>query len=111
MSPQLSSMTDLVAYLETLEKRVVALERENRDLEGQKQNLNAYIGELGGDAQKLLPKTSLLSPNFLMRAFTVWGHYFVAQLIISIPLTCIYLIIVYSMVRQGIPILPGFPTP
>ena len=32
-----------------------------------------------------LPKTSLLSTSFLARAFTVWGHVFVVQLILSIP--------------------------
>jgi hypothetical protein len=35
--------------------------------------------------QSHLPDTSLVSDSFLTRAFTVWGHYFVAQLIISIP--------------------------
>ncbi len=32
------------------------------------------------------PNTSLLSPNFLARAFTVLGHLIVAQLIIAIPI-------------------------
>ena len=30
-----------------------------------------------------LPNHGLMSDNFLYRAFTVWGHYFVAQLIIA----------------------------
>jgi hypothetical protein len=32
-----------------------------------------------------LPETALLSQSFLSRAFTVWGHLFVAQLILAIP--------------------------
>jgi hypothetical protein len=31
-----------------------------------------------------LPETALLSSSFLTRAFAVWGHQFVASLIISI---------------------------
>jgi hypothetical protein len=106
MSPQLNNMTDLVVYLDSIEKRVLTLERENQALQDQKEVLNRYIQELGGDVQKNLPKTSLLSSNFLMRAFTVWGHYFVAQLIISIPITIVSIIVFFSLLRQGISILP-----
>jgi len=111
MSPQFGNMNELTAYLESLEKRLLALESENQALQEQKETLNRYIQELGGDAQKLLPKTSLLAPNFLQRAFAVWGHYFVAQLIISVPITCISYLIMYLLIQQGIPILPGIPTP
>ena len=110
MTPQFSNMNEMLTYLESLEKRLVVLERQRQDLEGQKETLNRYIQEMGGDAQKLLPKTSLLAPNFLQRAFAVWGHYFVAQLIISIPITCIYFIFVFLLVREGVS-LPGLPTP
>jgi hypothetical protein len=108
MSPQFKDMNELTDYLDSLEKRIKALERENEGLQTQKDSLNRYIHELGGDAQKLLPKTSLLSPNFLLRAFTVWGHYFVAQLIISIPIACLYFAFFFWVLRQGVPI---FPTP
>lgn len=40
-----------------------------------------------------LPKTNLLSPNFMTRAFAVWGHYFVSNLILAIIFTCISLVI------------------
>jgi hypothetical protein len=106
MSPHFGNMNELTAYLEALENRVLSLEREKQALQDQKETLNHYIQELGGDAQKLLPKTSLLAPNFLQRAFAVWGHYFVAQMIISIPLACIYFIIVYLLLQQGVSIIP-----
>ncbi|MEW6092377.1 MAG: hypothetical protein AB1531_00280 [Chloroflexota bacterium] len=106
MSPQFNNMNDLVAYLDSLEKRIQTLERENQSLVSQKESLTRYIQELGGDAQKMLPKTSLLSPSFLQRAFTVWGHNFVAQMIISIPILCIYFIAIYMMIQQGLPIIP-----
>jgi hypothetical protein len=40
-----------------------------------------------------LPNTSLISKNFLTRAFAVWGHYFVSSLLIGIGFSCISLII------------------
>ncbi len=40
-----------------------------------------------------LPKTNLVSPNFLTRAFAVWGHYFVSNLILAIIFSCIGLVI------------------
>jgi hypothetical protein len=43
-----------------------------------------------------LPKTSLLSTQFLVRAFTVWGHLFVAQLILAIP----FAIFVFAMLMD-----------
>ncbi len=32
-----------------------------------------------------LPNSWLFSENFLKRAFAIWGHYFVANLIIGFP--------------------------
>ena len=36
-----------------------------------------------------LPKIGLLSRNFLTRAFSVWGLYFVSSLLIGIGISCI----------------------
>ena len=67
---------------------VMALEGKIHQLEGQVQQLNNQIAQLyanrGGS-------TALQSPNFLSRAFAVWGHYFVAQLIISLGIAIILL--------------------
>lgn len=46
-----------------------------------------------------LPATSLLSDSFLRRAFTVFGHYFIANLIIAIPIWIIMLIAAF--IRGG----------
>jgi len=94
MPPQFNNMNDLTNYLTALEDRV-------RTLESQNESLKRYVTDLGGDAQKMLPKTSLLSPSFIQRAFAVWGHYFVAQLIIGVPIACIYFAIVYLMLSQN----------
>ena len=105
MSPQFNSMDELVAYLGTLEERLRSLETENLSLKLQNETLNNYMKEMGGVSQKMLPKTNLISPKFLRRAFTVWGHSFIAGLIISIPFV-ILAIVVYLALQQGINLLP-----
>jgi len=35
----------------------------------------------------------MLSPNFLTRAFAVWGHNFVASLLIGIAISCVMTVI------------------
>lgn len=39
------------------------------------------------------PNIKMLSPNFLTRAFAVWGHNFVASLLIGIAVSCVMTII------------------
>jgi len=106
MSPQFQNMNDLVNYLDFVESRVEGLEGQVETLKMKNETLDNYIKNLSGDAGKILPKTGLISPGFIQRAFTVWSHYFVAQLIISVPIVCIYLIIVIVMVQQGISNIP-----
>ena len=38
-------------------------------------------------------ESGLTSRNFLTRAFSVWGHFFVANLLISIGLTCLFVVL------------------
>jgi hypothetical protein len=77
MSPHFNNMNELTSYLDAMENRVKALE-------GQNEYLHRSISQLGEDAPKKLPETGLLSHNFFKRAFTVWGHNFVVQLIIGL---------------------------
>jgi hypothetical protein len=77
MSPQFNSMNELTSYLDTMENRVKTLEDQNEDL---RRTITA--GE--EKTTKALPETNLLNHSFFKRAFTVWGHYFIAQLIIGL---------------------------
>ena len=77
MSPQFNSMDELTSYLDAMENRV-------KILEGQNDYLRRSISKLGQDTPKALPETGLLSHSFFKRAFTVWGHYFIVQLLISL---------------------------
>lgn len=100
---QFRTQAELVNYLEMLEQRVVSLELENQ---ASKDSLNlpssaAIPIQVQQWLQKLLPQTSLLSPSFIRRAFTVWGHYFVAQLIISAGALVIYLLVMVIILATG----------
>ncbi|KPL20365.1 MAG: hypothetical protein AMJ93_12095 [Anaerolineae bacterium SM23_84] len=73
--PENNQFSQSTASHIALEEHIAHLEERIAYLEGQ------------------LPNTKLLSPNFLTRAFTVWAHYFVANLIIAIPIIFIGLIL------------------
>lgn len=65
-----------------------------QQLEGQVQQLKNQLSQLSSEVYANRAGSSALqSTNFLNRAFAIWGHYFVAQLIISIGLVIIYLCI------------------
>lgn len=68
---QNTSSTDL--YIQSLENRIARLEEQISRFKV---------------SQPQLPDTALVNQSFLKRAFAVWGHYFVAQLLIAIPIWC-----------------------
>ena len=63
------------------------------ELRGRVQTLEGKLESIETSGGVGIPQTSLLSPNFLARAFTVWGHYFVANLLIglaiALPFICL----------------------
>jgi flagellar biosynthesis protein FliR len=48
-----------------------------------------------------IPDSNIISPNFLKRAFTVWGHYVVAGFIIAIPFMCLSMLFVLVLAFFG----------
>ena len=90
--------TDLNTYLLSLESRISALEVESR---ARKPELDFYERDnqrVSRILNQAIPKTSLLSRSFLGRAFSVWGHYFVAQMIIAGGFFVVYLVIILIFV-------------
>jgi hypothetical protein len=49
--------------------------------------------QAAGRQNQALPNTALVSRNFLARAFAVWGHFFVSNLLISIAISCVFVVI------------------
>lgn len=90
-TPQFQSMNDLTVYLEAQQQRITALESELQALKASPQPPDD--SRTRAIVQAALPQTNLLSPSFMTRAFTVWGHYFVSQLIIGLGIGVVYLII------------------
>ncbi len=76
-------------YVMSLERRIIQLENQVQQFEKLATQQQTIITTLSNK----LPNTSLLSPSFLSRAFTVWGHAIAAQLMIVIPLYCLFAIL------------------
>lgn len=99
MSPaSFSNMAEMLSFLNNLENRIIALESENRMLKEKTDTSNR--GDrlmIQDEICRQLPRTSILSSSFLQRSFAVWGHYFVAQLVIGVVMAFIYVIIAVVM--------------
>jgi hypothetical protein len=69
--------------------------------------------QLANQPRTQLPQFGLLSNNFLTRAFSVWGLYFVANLLLGIVFGCIFMVIglllgasfteIFNQVIRGFP--------
>ena len=102
MPPQFKNMNELVDYLCQLELRVNQLETEKRDILPVQAPVDDNI--MRKYISRLLPQTNLFSPNFFKRAFAVWGHFFVANLMIGIVFgifyACLMMTLFSSLLRN-----------
>jgi hypothetical protein len=91
MQPQFKDMNDLSDYLNLLEQRIATLERENQQLPV-KPSVPANVdgNMIAGYVRRILPQTNIISVSFFKRAFAIWGHFFVANLIIGISFGILY---------------------
>ena len=87
LSPSSGFPTD---YVMSLERRITQLEIQVQQLEKLVTEQQTMITALNNK----LPKTSLLSPRFIPRALSVYGHGIAAQLIIVIPLYLLLVLII-----------------
>lgn len=88
-------MNELVDYLGKLEERVRFLEEENQRLRAApalatQAASNIDERTIAKYVATFLPLTNIVHPSFLKRAFAVWGHFFVANFLISLPFTILY---------------------
>ncbi len=82
-------------YIFALERRLMVAEEEVRRLTVALQQTTTQTNQ----GMSKLPSTALLSKSFLTRAFAVWGHFFVAQLMIAVPIYCIIFLIASTASR------------
>ena len=73
----------------TSERSLDQVQEALRDLQLQVQLQNDELDAL----KERIPDSNIISPNFLKRAFTVWGHYVVAGFLVAIPFICLSMII------------------
>ena len=78
MTDNLDPGTTTLLTLQQLQNKVDLLEDQLQAQSVELELLNERI-----------PDSNIISPNFLKRAFTVWGHYVVAGFIIAIPFMCL----------------------
>ena len=76
---------------------IMQLENKIELLEAQLQRQAEEINSLSDR----IPDLNIISPNFLKRAFTVWGHYVVAGFIIAIPFMCLSMLFVLMLAFLG----------
>lgn len=84
-------------YPQSLDQSIIQLEIELERLREALQDTLERLSEL----ENKIPDSSIISPKLLSRAFTVWGHYFVAQLILALPIICISIIIMLLAIAIG----------
>jgi hypothetical protein len=87
---QFRSQSEMVEYLAALEHRLTEMEEQNQQ---QLRVIETLQSRPQPSTGPRLPRTNLLNPSFLKRSFAVWGHYFVAQLLIGLVIAAIYLVI------------------
>jgi hypothetical protein len=92
------TLDELNIFLSMQEKRISDLEVINRDLLVKLKEEYDTHNEIVDIVEDAIPNSSILSDNFLTRAFSIWGHYFIAQLIIGLVLGVIYLLIILVFV-------------
>jgi hypothetical protein len=98
MLQQFNSKNDLINYLETLEERINKLEAENGHLRAlvtnqDSDNKNAVAMYISN----YIPRTNLLNQSFLKRSFAVWGHFFVANLLIALISALVYFCLIAGL--------------
>jgi len=99
-NPTFRNMNDLTAYLAAMETRLATLESENKAFRNQLGQVRYKADSQNFKTERGLPNTGLVSDSFWTRAFTVWGHYFVAQLIIGIPMFICYMILAFTLMNR-----------
>ena len=99
-TPSFRNMNELTNYLTIMETRLATLESENTALRNALSQVKHKAEAQTFKTERGLPDTGIVSDSFFVRAFTIWGHYFVAQLIIGIPFFICYLIFFFTMMSN-----------
>ncbi|BAJ62552.1 hypothetical protein [Anaerolinea thermophila] len=109
---QLKNVNELVEYLNDLEAKIRVLEDENTALRSAMEEVSNSNRNVLNLLRQEWPRTGLVSRSFWIRALTVYGHFFVIQLIVTAFLFVGYLIFIAPVITRFInevlpTLLPG----
>jgi len=109
---QLKNINELVEYLNDLEAKIRVLEDENSALRSAMEEVSSTNRSVVNLLRQEWPRTGLVSRSFWIRALTVYGHFFVIQLIVTAFLFVGYLIFIAPVIARFInevlpALLPG----
>ena len=102
LSAQFKSMNELVDYLNKLEVRLMEMESEMADLRANVQFSDKRATDVISFVKDNWPKTSLVSRSWWVRAISVYGYFFVVNLIISAVLGLFSLIVLGPMIANAV---------
>jgi hypothetical protein len=104
---QFKNMNELIQYLNDLEQRINIVEEQNLALRTSMEELNGKNRELVEFLKDSWPKTSLFHRSFWVRAWTIFGHNLVIQLIIGVFFFILYLVFLAPMIASMLQQVPG----
>jgi hypothetical protein len=99
---QFKSMSELIDYLAEVERRMDHLESENAALRSQLETVDTRSLDVIAFVKENWPKTGLVSKSWWIRALSVYGYYFVIQLIVGLILFILYLVIIGPIIAAAL---------
>jgi hypothetical protein len=97
--PPMRNVKDLVTVLGQMHKKIIALEAENTALKSvmEKTATKRDVVQMISKVETLnLPKHGLFSDSFIVRSVSIYGHWFVANLVISIVFGFLWFLLFFA---------------
>jgi hypothetical protein len=97
--PPMRNVKDLVTVLGQMHKKIIALEAENTALKAamEKTATKRDVVQMISKVETLnLPKHGLFSDSFIVRSVSIYGHWFVANLVVSIVFGFLWFLIFFA---------------
>ena len=97
--PPMRNVKDLVTVLGQMHKKITALEAENAALKEElgKTATKRDVVQMISKVETLnLPKHGLFSDSFIVRSVSIYGHWFVANLVVSIVFGFLWFLLFFA---------------
>jgi hypothetical protein len=101
--PPMRNVKDLVTVLGQMHKKITALEAENAALKDELKNAATKrdVVQMIAKVETLnLPRHGLFSDSFIVRSVSIYGHWFVANLVVSIVFSLLWFLLFFAFWEQ-----------